>query len=226
MKAQIIVCFLLLFVFGSLRGFETHDPHMTITEPPAKKSTIYGLTFGEDPLEISKSLAKQGCRLKTNDSPDGKGIIKVITFSPLPDSLSPNDGELRLVFFKNELIRADFIFEPSYLTFLAIRENVLNKLGPRFHLNEEKTAMEDLLKTRLAHLEDGQYDATMEAEITQSLLKGKTFFYYRIGDRQNELNIAYSFQALGTPEHRSPRLQLHYSLKKEMEDLREFQHMR
>lgn len=207
----------------SLHALEGKNPKLSLLPEPLSSTHLMGLPFGENPSRAVKELIALGLELEKQETLDENRLVKVLTFQGIPQKFYGTEGRTIALFFRNKLIRADFVFEPKYRNFLIVKNALFSVFEERFSLEKEQNVMDDFLKSHLAQIDAGDFNASSEALIESSLKDGKTFFYYKVKDQQDEFNIAYSFfSAPQRDGNRTPRLQLHYSLKEEMDTFQQY----
>jgi len=199
-------------------GLRLKDGDVTLAPPSPPKPTILGIPFEATPATASELLTEQGLTLLSQEAKDNKGCLQVLTFDGIPQGLQINEGRSRLVFFKNKLTRMDFLFTPSYQNFLIVRDCLFRSLGQRFTIDKQQQLMDNYLRAHLANINDNEFDNHAEDLIRQSMLLGKTCFFYSLKDQYDELNVTYSFTSSSDSEgEKTPSLMLHYSLKNNVE---------
>jgi len=188
--------------------------------PPREK--FFGLQFETTPKKAIQTLTSAGLTLDQNEDPQTQGYVRTFTFNGVPNELGNLDGKTRLLFFRNKLIRIDIKFEPTYQNFLNLRPSFFKTLSNRFSIEKKQEIMDYYLKTHLAHLKKEEFNEEIEHDVQESIVKGKTLFFYKIKDSKNLLNIYYSFAPKQDPEGIKPELQIHYSLKEGIADLQTY----
>jgi hypothetical protein len=196
------------------------DISLQATVDPQPK--ILGLDPGAPPEEAKESFKKMGMTFKGRRSISY--FVKAYDFDGVPDALRLKDGKTTVFFFQTNLLRIDIQFEPSFQNFLVIRDQLFQSLGERFSLKQQKESIDEFLKSHLANLEPGEYDERTEIEIKSALLRGNTFYYYRLGDTREDLTVVLSFSTTKNSDNiLIPQLMLHYSFVKSLEELQAYQ---
>jgi hypothetical protein len=153
---------------------------------------------------------------------DDEHLSYLVRFEDLLPILGVNDGEMKLIFHRNKLIRADLHFEPTYRNFLRIRQQLLGSVGERYSIATQEHVMDDFLKAHLAQLPPEEFGEDAEALIKRSVTEGKTFFFYKIKDKQSHFDMSLAFYSAGDESGtRRPRLQVHFSLQEGMAAFRD-----
>jgi len=197
-------------------ALEMTNSDMTLLPPPPEKPTIMGVPFGINPKGASGLISAMG--LKFREQINGEdGYVKVMTFEGIPPGLKVENGVSRFVFFKDQLIKMDYFFEPSYTNFLLVRQRLFGTMKERFSVKDKKEEMDKFLRAHLASLEIAGLDDQSEETIQNSIVDGKTFFFYNIDDSQKQLNATFSLTA-SREQEAAPQLLLHYSLKSGIEE--------
>ncbi len=196
-------------LFTPLCGFDQINGDLSLKPEPPPKPEVFGIGFGDDIRTVTERLGQLGLPLKNQRVVGTDGNARILTFSGIPRDIPVADGTTELLFFRNELIRMDFLIPPTYNNFLLVRNQLFYSMGKRFRLEHRKEVMEDMLRTSLADLQPEK----RENSVRKSLVKGSTFYFYKLGDQRRELDVTYSFysppSSTGTPQ---PELRLHYSL--------------
>jgi len=205
--------FLLLLMFTPLRSLEQLDGGLSLRQEERPLPRIFGISFGEDLFTVSQEMTKLGLSVANQKMLDKEGQTLVLMFSGTPRNIPVKDGLSKLLFFEGKLIRMDFVLPPTYENFLVVRNQLFYSMGDRFQLDFKQEVMEDLLRSTLANMSGDDRNRKSNELVNQSMVKGSTFFYYKLRDNNQELNVTYSFHASknknGQPK---PELRLHYSL--------------
>jgi len=232
MKKRLFITSIMFLLLGSiglsnnleaLSNFNTDDTNedISLTSAPHPKPTIFGIKFDNTPKQTIQLLTEEGLELLSQEAHGPYNLISVLTFKGIPKELILEEGTTRLLFFKNKLTRIDLAFNPNYRNFLIVREQLFQSMENQFRIISKHETMDRFLRSKLALLKKDEFNHNAEEAVKQSMLEGKTFFFYAIQDLNNELNISYSFSAA----HQStlqPQLLLHYSLKTRMEEMQAF----
>lgn len=210
-------------IFGQLCALESQNGDASLLIEPPPKPVVMNLEFGASPKQVLDAMIKMGTKLEDQEVIDHKGYVKALSFDGIPPLLGVEEGKTRVLFFKNQMIRLDFTYTPSYTHFLTVREALLKTMDPRFSVEKKVENIDSMLRAHLALLEAKQISESTEVDVIQSIQDHKTFFFYQIKDRQNELNVTLSYnapkEANGT---RKPELLLHYSLKSGIDAYQEY----
>jgi hypothetical protein len=201
----------MLFSILTVSAIEVSDSSLS-DAADLKKTVVLGLEFGMPPSSAISTLASMG--VKFESSFDGRKVkepgFDIFAFKGMPKGVDVRQGTMSLVFFQKRLISFDLFFPPTYENFLILKEQLMQSLGPRFKIDEQKEAMDSQLKAYLANLGSRFGDAS-EAAIKQAILSGDTFFFYRIKDNLGLLNTVLSFSRAQNEDGTSKvELFLHY----------------
>ena len=209
---KIFVSFFLL-ISTSLFALEQKDGNLSLKQEERPLPQIFGISFGQDLSTVSQQMDKLGLSVLDQKVLDREGQTLVLKFSGIPRGIPVSKGISKLLFFEGKLIRMDFVIPPSYENFLVVRNQLFYSMGDRFQLDFKQEVIEDLLRSRLANMSQDEETKKSNDLVNQSMIKGSTFFYYKLRDNNQELNVTYSFHATKNRKGASiPELRLHYSL--------------
>lgn len=197
-------------VSQSLIAMPVSDGDMTLSPPPPPKPKVLGIEFGAGPNEIVSLMQAQRVGVQTQKTMDVHGVTKLLVFNGVPRGVVVEEGTSQFFFFKGELIRMTFAMQPSYANFLQLRNQLLASLGDQYSVVEKKETMDAHLRMRLSSLDHGAFKEEAENLIKESIAEGKTFFYYQIKDRANELAITLAYTDNHSITGGEPSLSLHY----------------
>ena len=204
-------------LFSQLPG---DDMSLQATIDPKPK--ILGLDPRATPEDAKGTFENMGMRWI--DSKNISPFVNAFNYSGTPDALWIKDGTTTAYFFQTSLLRIDVYLKPTYSNFLLIRDQLFDSMGERFTIKQTKESIDEFLKAHLSTLQPGEYDERTEMEIKAGLLRGNTFYYYRLGDAKEDLTVVLSFST-GKDKDGTviPQLMLHYSFLKPLEELQAYQ---
>lgn len=186
-----------------------------------QRTEILGIEVGSSSAQVSSKLAKMGMKAKSQKLLSRSKRLRLFEFEGIPEGLAIREGTTRLLFFEDKLVRIDFFFAPTYKNYLLVKNQLFSSMGGRFDLEKQNESMDGMLRAHLAALGRNEYDAESEMAVQKALARGTTFFFYNIQDKQDQLNVTFSFLAKKNDGgQKRPELLLHYSEKAEMQRLR------
>lgn len=186
------------------------------------KPKILGLDPRATPEDAKGTFESMG--MKWLESKNISPFVNAYNYQGTPDALWIKEGKTTAFFFQTSLLRIDVYLKPTYSNFLLIREQLFDSMGERFNVKQSKESIDEFLQAHLSSLQPGEYDERTEMEIKAALLRGNTFYYYRLGDNKEDLTVVLSFST-GKDKDGTiiPQLMLHYSFLKPLEELQAYQ---
>lgn len=197
---------------------EQRAPDFTLLPDPPKQSEVYGFRVGDSPAQVMESL--RSMRLNMREFEKNNERISIMHLDSLPPALSFSDGKSELWFQDGQLVHLKFNLEPSYENFLVMKDKVVRSLGQRFTLSEARENMDRYLRSHLSQLKKNEFDDRSERAISSAMTRGSTFFFYRFGDVNQELDVRFAYRKPES-EGRPPRLCLSFSVEKAIEAYRQ-----
>lgn len=195
---------------------------ISLQDTVGPKPKILGLNPSTTPEETKATFENMGMELI--DSKTISPFVRAYNYTGTPNALWIKDGTTTAYFFQTSLLRIDTYLKPSFSNFLLIRDQLFDSMGERFSMKQSKESIDEFLQAHLAHLKPGEYDERTEMEISAALLRGNTFYYYRLGDAKEDLTVVLSFSTGKNKEGTIiPQLMLHYSFLKPLEELQAYQ---
>lgn len=187
-----------------------------------KGPKVLGIQLGSGPSTVGNAMQSMSIKLANRKESGANNVITIDTYDGLPTDLIVKQGITKAIFFKNQLIQLYLIPQPSYKDFLLLKTQLFNALGERFALSTKKEAMNNFLKAHLAMSKSNE--DIDEKAISESIIKGETYWFYEITDKEKEMKISLSYRCEEDANGiKKPKLQLCYEWNDGIERLKEFE---
>ncbi len=170
-------------IFGQFLERESSST-LAPSEPP--RESIFGIAFSSPPAEVQVHMQRNDTSLLRSMNMPEDMIYQVYKGTP---AFAVPGVRSYMKFFDDKLISMSFRFQPSFKSYLILKDQLLKDLGARFKIGKQGL-IDPFIKASLLDISDEGITKELESEIVQSILDGSSVFYVPIEDSAKKVNIS------------------------------------